>query len=141
MIGEAQEPFDVETSSPRAAVSVYALVDRYFGSHPVQVQESGGALVQEGSGAPAPVVAAAGSLVSVKDARLLLVNTDGTKAQTVDLQGVPAGKRDVWWIVPDPQAGAAGQPSGASAIRHQIVTGNRITLQPWAIAVVRVQLQ
>ncbi len=122
--GQAQEPFDITSLQPRPAVSVYTLVDRYFASYPL--------LVQRGDAARRGGVVAAAALAGTHDARVLLINTNRDHARTVDLQGMTAGAYDMWWIAPDRSA-----PTGVSAIHHERVSGARVTVPPWAIAVVR----
>jgi hypothetical protein len=127
MTGQAQEPFDIPTFEPRAAIAVYTLVGRFFGSYPVPLRLGTG--VRNG-----PLVAAA-SLTSRGDARVLLMNTDSKKSHSVDLQNLPSGPREMWWISPD-----SAMPAGVSAIHHMMLSGSEILVPPWAIAVVRVRI-
>ncbi|MGH2388548.1 MAG: hypothetical protein ACRDIE_10130 [Chloroflexota bacterium] len=120
--GSAQEPFDHATGLPRPATQVYALVDRYLGTHPVPAH-SGSALRREGVIIAAAVNA--GGQVS-----LLLVNSDQHHAHAVTARGMPTGPLDLWSIGPTKAA-------GASPIRHSRLTSRRITLAPGEIAVAR----
>jgi hypothetical protein len=122
--GQEQEPFDITSLGPRAAVSVYTLVGQHFGSHPIPLHL--GSDVQRGG------IVAAASLAGRGDARVLLVNTNSTQSRTVELQNMPAGRCDMWWVVPDQR-----MPAGVSAIHHKRVSGTRVTVPPWAIAVVQ----
>ncbi|MDB5075910.1 MAG: hypothetical protein JWO42_2089 [Chloroflexi bacterium] len=122
--GPAQEPFDITSLEPRATVSVYTLIGQHFGSHPVPLQL--------GSGVQSWGIAAAASLAGRGDARILLVNPSSTQSHTVELRNMPAGPYDMWWIVPE-----QNMPAGVSAIKHMRVSGTRITMPPWAIAVVQ----
>jgi hypothetical protein len=125
LTGQAQEPYDIRSLKPRAAVSVYTLIGQHFGSRPIALEE--GASLQRQGG-----IVAAAALAGSSDTRVLLVNTNHSRATTVDVRNLPAGPIDMWWIAPDATA-----PAGVSAIRHRRLSGERITLPPWAIAVVR----
>jgi hypothetical protein len=121
--GSSQEPFDIATSRPRAAVAVYGLVERHFGAHPLPVSVGAGV---EKIGVTAAAATSFGGQTSV-----LLVNADQTHAATVQIQGLPAGKAQMWWIVPD-----SSQAAGVSGVKHAVLDQDRVTLPPWAIAVV-----
>jgi hypothetical protein len=126
MIGPAQEPFDIATSSPRSAVDVYTLLGRYFGAHPVPIELRNGDTADD--------VLPAAATTDAGDTRLLLVNLDQKLAHSVDVQGTAAQAAEMWWIVPDPS-----RPDGASLARHMLLSGSRITIPPWGIAVVRLR--
>ncbi len=126
MFGPAQEPFDIATSAPRSAIDVYTLLGRYFGTHPVAVQL--------GSGATKAGVLAAGATTDTGERRLLLVNLDGKKAQSVDLQAGSGSAAEMWWIAPD-----SSRADGAGAVRHARLSGSRISIPPWSVAVVRLK--
>jgi hypothetical protein len=64
----------------------------------------------------------------------LLVNLDEKQAHTVVLQGSAERAAEMWWIGPDPS-----RTDGASATRQVLLSGSRITIPPWGIAVVRLQ--
>jgi hypothetical protein len=122
--GQAQEPFDITSLQPRPAVSVYTLIGRYFAAHPISIRE--------GDGARTGGIVAAAAMAALNDTRVLLINTDRGKARTVDLQGMPSGSYEMWWIMPDKSAA-----TGVSAIQHRSVSSTRVTVPPGAIAVVR----
>lgn len=124
IIGSSQEPFDATSGARRAATSVYRLVDRYLTGEPVPVTL--GAAVQR-----AGLIGAA-VRIGRDAARVLVVNTDSDRSITVVLQGLPRGPYQVWWLTQD----AAAHP-GIGQISHRPLTSTRITLPPWAIAVVQ----
>ncbi|HXT35047.1 MAG TPA: hypothetical protein VN837_05675, partial [Chloroflexota bacterium] len=121
--GSGQEPFDYATSLPRPATQVYALVDRYFGAHPLPLS------LGEGLRRAGILVAAA--VDDHQRTSVLLVNSDEHHPHTLALQGLPAGPRDLWWLQPDSD-GRLGP------LQHTRLTGPNFTLPPWAIAVLRV---
>lgn len=124
IIGSSQEPFDQDSGQPRAALAVYGLLDRYFGATPLPVTI--GAMLS-GQG-----IAAAASVLHPGVTSVLLVNTDPAHAVTVRLDGVAAQGSRMWWIEPDADGAA-----GVSAIRQATVHDARVTLPPWAVAVVQ----
>lgn len=124
--GSGQEPFDYATSLPRPATQVYALVDRYFGAHPLPLSL--------GDGLRRVGILAAAAVDDHRRASVLLVNSDQHHPHTLTLRGLPAGSRDLWWFEPD----NAGNPG---PLQHTRLTGSSLTLAPWAIAVLRVDQQ
>lgn len=125
IIGSSQEPFDATSGVGRAATAVYRLVNRYFTGQPVPVGL--GATIQRDG------IAATATHDTGGGVRVLVVNTDRGRPLTVVLQGLSPGPCQVWWLAPD-----AATQSGISAIQHRSLTGRRLTLPPWAIAVVQV---
>ncbi len=121
--GASQEPFDIATGHPRAAVAVYALVEHHFGAYPVPI--SVGAGVQQANVAVAAAVGPAGRMT------VLLVNANRARAVQVHIQGLPIGPARLWWIVPD-----ARQATGVSMVHCAVLRQDTVTLAPWAIAVV-----
>jgi len=124
IIGSSQEPFDATSGNSRAATAVYGLVDRYLTGEPVPLRL--GATVQRDGLVGAATRSRGGA------ARVLLVNTDSRRPITVALQGLSRGPYQLWWLAPDTEI-----PPGAEPLSHRPLTGTRLTLPPWTIAVVQ----
>jgi hypothetical protein len=122
--GNEQEPFDISTGKARASTAVYTLVGRYFGPHPIGLQE--------GIDAQRAGIVAAAALVRPGLASLLLVNSNPDRPYDLGLYGLPAGPCEMWWIGPD-----TTQPTGVGPVHHIRLTGDHVRLPPYAIAVVR----
>jgi hypothetical protein len=123
LAGQAQEPFDLATSEPRAVVAVYALINRYFQGYPLSVQR-GAALAREN-------ILAAG-VRGERETMLLIVNEDTERPQGLMLEQRPRAGAEWWWVAPDSRRAA-----GVSAVRHASLSGERLLLPAGAIAVVR----